>query len=250
MHMLKQLAAGAMLAGMLGSLGTAAAATEHAAVKRPFDVPPSADLSYSIKAVQKGFTIRGDALLSWRAADGKYTLSSETRAPVFGKILENRSEGTIDSYGIAPAQYVEKRFRKSPTTTTFDRANKTISFTEGTLSYPLKGGEQDRSSAPWQLAALARGAPDKFTPGSQWKFFVAGRRDADPWIFKVVKREMVRTGIGEVEAVHLSKAPPDAKDQQVDIWLAPGHEWYPVRVRFAENDGELVEQTLEKITRK
>jgi Protein of unknown function (DUF3108) len=246
-HLLQHAVLGAVLAGMLAT----ASALEHEAIKRAFDVPPSADLAYSVKARQKGFTLNGDALTIWRAGGGKYLLSIDTHAGLFGKILENRSEGAIDTYGIAPVQFYEKRFRKPPSTTTFDRGGKTISFTDGKLTYPIKGGEQDRSSAAWQLVAVARGAPEKFTPGSQWTFFVAGQRDAEPWTFKVINRETVRTGMGEVEAVHLSKLPPpDAKDRQIDIWLAPAHEWYPVRVRFADDDGEFVEQTLEKITRK
>jgi hypothetical protein len=53
----------------------------------------------------------------------------------------------------------------------------------------LKGGEQDRTSATWQLIAYARAAGDKFKPGSEWKMFVAGRRDAEPWSFKVLATE-------------------------------------------------------------
>ena len=246
-EMLKQLACGALLAAVLAGAGAA----EHLAVKRPVDIPPSVDLSYSIKARQKGFSISGDAVVSWRAAGGKYTLRADTRAMFVGNILENRSEGLIDGFGIAPTQFYEKRLRHDPYTTTFDRAGKAISFTESKEVYPLKGGEQDRSSVSWQLVAVARAAPDKFTPGSEWTFFVAGRRDAEPWTFKVVKHESVRTGLGPVDAVHLVKLPPpDSKDQALDIWLAPSHEWYPVRVRFTDNDDEFIDQTVEKITRK
>jgi hypothetical protein len=243
----KQAVGGMVLMGALAS----AWALEHPVIKRAFDLPPSAELSYSIKARQKGFTLSGDALITWRVADGKYLVNAETRAMVVGKILENRSEGAIDSYGLAPASFYEKRFRKDAATTTFDRASKTISFSDGTLNYPLKGGEQDRASATWQLAAVARGAPDKFVAGSEWVFFVAGRRDAEPWTFKVINQETVHTGVGDIEAVHVVRAPPpDSKEQTLDIWLAPSQEWYPVRLRFTDHDDEFVEQTLEKITRK
>lgn len=246
-ELLKQLACGAMLAAVLAGAGAA----EHIAIKRPVDIPPSADLSYSIKARQKGFSISGDAVLSWRAAGGKYTLRADTRAMFVGNILENRSEGLIDGFGIAPVQFYEKRIRHDPYTTTFDRAAKTITFTESKEVYPLKGGEQDRSSVSWQLVAVARAAPDKFTPGSEWTFFVAGRRDAEPWTFKVVKHESVTTGVGKVDAVHLVKLPPpDSKDQTLDIWLAPSQEWYPVRLRFTDNVDEFVDQTVEKIVKK
>jgi hypothetical protein len=242
--LIKAVIAGAALAG--------ATAAGNPAVKRAFDLPPSADLSYSIKARQKGIALAGEALTSWRAGDGKYSVSSDTRASILGKILENRSEGLIDDHGIAPLTFTEKRFRKAPYTVTFERDSKTIRFTEGKETYPLKGGEQDRGSAPWQLAAVARAAPEKFVPGSEWRFFVAGRRDAEPWVFKVVKQEKVRTGLGDLDTVHLVKAPSaDARDQQLDIWLAPGHEWYPVRLRFSDrDDSEVVEQTLEKLVKK
>ena len=88
-------------------------------------------------------------------------------------------------------------------------------------------------------------------PGSEWAFFVAGTHDAEPWVFKVVNQETVATGQGLVEAVHLVKAPPpDKKGQQVDLWLAPSLEWYPVKVTFADEDGDYVEQTLQKIVKK
>ncbi|MES3021871.1 MAG: DUF3108 domain-containing protein [Pseudomonadota bacterium] len=245
--MIKHAMLGVALAGTL----TYACAQENSAPKRAFKLPPSADLHYSIKARHKGFSISGEALTKWRAADGKYSLDTVTRATLFGTVLENKSTGTIDDYGIAPSQVYEKRIRKDPWTATFDRQRDRLSFSLSKQTYPLKGGEQDRTTAQWQLAAVARAAPEKFTPGSQWTFFVAGRRDAESWTFKVVKQETVRTGLGTVSAIHLSKLQsPDGQDQTIDLWLAPGQEWYPVRVRFADSEGELIEQTLDKIVKK
>jgi len=240
-----RLLCGALLAGAF------AAAHADAPAPRPTDPPPSADLQYKITARQKGISLSGDAQVSWRAGEGKYSVATESRAQILGKILESRSEGEIDAFGLAPVQFAEKRFRKEQTIASFDRAAKTLSFNSGKQNYPLAGGEQDRSSVQWQLAALARAQPAKFTPGSEWKFFVAGRKDADPWVFKVVKREKIATGLGQLDAVHLAKAPPaDSKDQHIDLWLAPGRDWYPVQVRFSDEDGEFVEQTIEKITKK
>ncbi|MET3133529.1 hypothetical protein AAKU55_003819 [Oxalobacteraceae bacterium GrIS 1.11] len=236
---------------LAAALAPALAAPDHPSEKRAFSLPPSADLSYSIKARQRGLSLNGDCLTTWRAGDGKYALATETKVALFGKILENKSEGTVDDYGLAPALAYEKRFRREASTTTFKRDSKTIVFGDSDESYPIKGGEQDRNSASWQLLAIARGAPEKFTPGSAWTFFVAGQRDAEPWTFTVVNKETVHTGQGDVSAVHLIKAPPpDAKGQQVDLWLAPSLDWYPVRLRFADNDGDFVEQTLEKIAKK
>lgn len=236
---------------LAGAAQAADAPGEHPSVKRPTSLPPSADLSYSLKIKQSGLSLNGQASVQWRAGEGKYSIVTESRAAIFGKVVENRSEGAIDDFGLAPASFHEKRIRKDPYTTTFKRAEKTIAFTESDVTYPILGGEQDRSSAQWQLAAIARAAPDKFKPGSEWQYFVAGRRDAEPWSFKVVKTEAVQIGGGEVQAVHLVKAPPaDKEGQQVDLWLAPSLDWYPVRVRFNDADGDFVDQTLEKVVKK
>jgi hypothetical protein len=242
-----KMAAAALMATVLMNAGAAT----HVALKRPFDPPPSADLTYSLKAQQKGITLGGEGVVNWRADAGKYSVATRARVPVFGNILENRSEGTIDAYGLAPAKWVEKRFRKDPNTTTFERDEKRITFSVGEKTFPILGGEQDRASAQWQMVAVARAAPEKMTAGSEWKFFVAGRRDAEAWTFKVVGREKVQTGLGSVEAVHLSKSPPaDYPDQRLDLWLAPSKQWYPVKLRLEEDDGEFVEQTLDKIERR
>jgi len=230
---------------------TPASALERTAAKYKFNLPPSADLNYAINARQGGLTINGEAVVQWNATREKYSIVAETRAMLVGKILDEKSEGSVDEYGLAPRQFTEKRFRKEPTTASFKRPGKTISFSSSDKTYPIKGGEQDRTSAIWQLIAVARGAPPKFKPGSTWTFFVAGQHDAEPWTFKVIKQEKIRSPQGEVSALHIVKMPPpDAKGQKVDIWLAPSLEWYPVKLRFTDADGEYIEQSLEKISKK
>lgn len=232
------------------TLGGASAQSAHPAVKRAFELPPSADLAYDLAARQRGLALKGDATVNWRAGDGKYDLRLESRVAILGTLLDNRSQGAVDEYGLAPAEFSEKRMRKDPTSITFDRPAKTLRFSEGDKTYPLKGGEQDRVSITWQLAAVARAAGDKFKPGSEWPFFVAGRSSAEAWTFKVVRGEKVKTGLGEVDAILVSRAPlKGSRDQSIDVWLAPAHEWYPVKIRFTEGDKETVEQTLKSVSK-
>lgn len=218
------------------------------AIKQGVKPAPTATLHYSIKARQRGFPLSGESTMIWQQEAGKYSVSNEVRANFFGRIQESASRGLIDEFGLAPLQFTEKRFRKDPTTTRFERDKGEISFSESALTYPLKGGEQDRVSVIWQLIAKVRHSPGKFSAGSSWVFFVAGRRDAEAWTFKVSGNETLETTLGKQASLHLIRLPPpDSQDQQLDIWLAPNLDWYPLRLRFADNDGDFVEQTLEKI---
>jgi len=211
--------------------------------------PPSADLAYTISAVQKGLSLNGNASLQWRASEGRYSIVSETRASIVGKILDAKSEGLIDATGLVPQTSFEKRFRKEATTTTFDRQEKVIRFGAADNTYPLQGGEQDRNSIIWQLATIARSTPAKFKSGSTIAAVVAGQKNAEAWSFKVGKSETIKSGIGDVSAIKVSKVLGNSdKDQKIDLWLAPSQNWYPVRIRFSESDGDFIEQTVSKIT--
>lgn len=216
------------------------------------DLPPPAELEYAVKARQQGITLAGEARLEWKHDANSYAVRVDTRAPLLGKVLEESSEGGIDAQGLAPVRYAEKRFRRSATATSFDRRAGTISFQESDRHYPIRGGEQDRTSVIWQLIGIARAEPAAFRKGAIFEFFVVGQRDGDPWTFRVGDQEMLRGPNGDVKAWHVSRnPPPDSKEQQVDIWLAPALQWYPVKLRFSERgDGEYFEETLREVRAK
>lgn len=230
----------------------AAVCAEHPSNKYPTNMPPSALLHYTIKAERSALTLSGEATVNWQLAGDKsaptYSVTTETRAAIFGKILDANSHGLIDSYGLAPLQYDEKPRTKPGTHTRFDRETKQITFSSSEDIYPILGGEQDRTSIVWQLVSMARAAPNKFTPKSEWVFFVAGRRDAEKWTFTVEEKVTLATPLGNIPTIHVVKAPPpDSKDQRLDIWLAPGMEWYPVRLKFSDADGDTIDQQLDQV---
>ena len=79
---------------------------------------------------------------------------------------------------------------------------------------------------------------------------VAGQHAAATWTFTVMKKEWIQTPLGNVHAVHLLKsAPSDAKNQQLDVWLAPSLEWYPVRFRYTDPNDDFVEQTVISVSK-
>ncbi|HWT72637.1 MAG TPA: DUF3108 domain-containing protein [Oxalicibacterium sp.] len=234
-----------LLAGALLAAQTNALARNASTQK--LTPPPSADLDYTIKAKQKGLSLSGSASVHWQTDGRHYSVTTETRASLLGKILDAKSEGAVDRSGLVPDSASEKRFHKDQTVTTFNRQSGKITFSASDASYPIKGGEQDRNSVTWQLATL--GHSGQLKSGGTVPVFVAGQKDADPWTFRIGKQEKINTPIGALNTLQISKVVENAgKDQKVELWLAPAKEWYPVRIRFTEPDGDFIEQTISKIT--
>ena len=202
-NVLKQARAGCCWPGAGGGRG---AADEHPVVKRAVDLPPSADLTYELTARQQRLIARsGEAVITWRVGDGKYDGQRRFARVLLGKLTENRSQGLIDSFGLAPQEFYEKRFRKDAdhhhaSTATARR----ISLHRGKEPYPLKGGEQDRASVTWQLVARgARGRGRASRPGSELDLFCrrpARRRSVDLQGASSAKRSS--TAMGELDTVH------------------------------------------------
>ena len=64
-------------------------------------------------------------------------------------------------------------------------------------------------------------------------------------------KQRLRTHLGEVDTLHVTYVPNESNNgRQVDIWLAQSMDWLPVRIRFSEQNGDTIEQTLERIQKK
>lgn len=213
--------------------------------------PPSSQLQYRLRADIKGLSVEGQGQIDWQFDARQYRLIFDTSTQLTGQLMSEKSEGAIDRNGLVPANFVLKRMRKEPVAVIFDRRAGQINFAGDIPAHKIQGGEQDRLSVLWQLLSMARARPGSFTPGSTWKFFVAGHRGGEAWTFQVKDKQRLRTSLGEIDTLHLTHLPTDASGgRQVDIWLAPSQEWFPVRLRFTEPGGDSIEQTIEKITKK
>lgn len=213
--------------------------------------PPSSQLQYRLRADIKGLSVEGQGQIDWQFDAKQYRLIFDTSTQLTGQLMSEKSEGAIDRNGLVPGNFVLKRMRKEPVAVVFDRRAGQINFAGDIPAHKIQGGEQDRLSVLWQLLSMARARPGSFTPGSTWKFFVAGHRGGEAWTFQVKDQQRLRTSLGEIDTLHIAHLPTDpGGGRQVDIWLAPSQEWFPVRLRFTEPGGDSIDQTIEKITKK
>ncbi len=210
--------------------------------------PPSAELRYNAHSSHKGQDIYGKGRILWQSSGSSFGVKGEFNI-LFLSLLNFSSEGTIDPrHGLSPIVYAEKRMRRAETNTHFHRERNTISFSSSSLAYERPGGEQDRASIVWQLVGIGRRDGGSFTPGATLDIAVAGIRDAVVWKVRIVGIEEVETGLGKVRTWRLSRAARKGSyEQSLDVWLAPGHEWYPVKLRYTNANGDFLDLSLSEI---
>lgn len=211
--------------------------------------PPPATLAFTVVGVRNGRRVEGHGSMAWQPDGQRYSLKTEIGV-LFFTLLASRSRGELGSLGIVPELYAEKRIGRSETNTHFHRERQQISFSASTATVPVQGGEQDRGTWIWQLASLGRGDPDKFDAGLVFEMVVAGTKAADRWRIYVNGRDNIDLPDGPVSAWRLSVIPgPDSVERQFDLWLAPEREWYPVKLRHEDRNGNRLDLQLTKIGR-
>lgn len=215
------------------------------------DPPPTARLQYDVLASYNQMPVRGYGTLDWKTDGKTYRLDGRAEDFLF-TFLNFSSSGSIDEWGVSPELYTEKRIRRAATNTHFNRERNVINFSSSSETYPRTGGEQDRASLIWQLSAIGRGDPTRYRPDAVIDLFVAGVRDGELWRVQVLGQEEIQVPAGTVQTWHVVRMPkPGSYDQRIDIWFAPRHDWYPVRLRYTDTkkDGDYLEMSLSGIKR-
>lgn len=242
------LVASADAATPAATLQTGDAPNPDRAPRYTVNLPPPATLDYEVRYATRGNITSGSSRIDWLPGDGGYAIRGEVSK--FGFALSTfRSDGTIDDAGIAPTLYAEKNARRAETNTHFQRkAAPVISFSAATDTFPLLTGAQDRASILWQLSGIARGDRRAFVEGAVLDVFVAGVRDAEHWLVKIVGEETVTLDTGQARAWHLVRTPrAGTYDKRIDIWLAPDQQWYPVKLRYTEVNGDYLDLSLSAV---
>lgn len=214
-------------------------------------LPPSAKFDMAVARVDAdGTKWTGSASMTWHTDGSRYDASLEAGVSLLVtrvNLLVLRSEGVIDDYGIAPVRVTEKRTRRAETATHFNRDQGTITFSASERSYPLLTGAQDKATVPFQLGGIGRADVNQF--GGDIDLQVGDEKEATIFRFQLVGEEELNTKMGKLVTWHLTRPPkPGTYSSRLDIWLAPGMNWYPVQMRNTEASGALTTQTVSNIT--
>ena len=208
---------------------------------RAFVVPKSGHLRYRLESTK--YPVQATAELTWQHAEKRY--DAKMRVSLLFREWLDHSVGGIGVQGLEPERFSEKRGRELASH--FERDKGKIVFSANTPDAALLSGAQDRLSVSLQLAAMVAGDAEKFGRGTTVTIQVAGPREATLWLFTVEGTETLDLPIGEVPALKLQRNPRQPYDQKVELWLAPGYGYLPVRIRLTNPDGESLDQQLKTI---
>jgi hypothetical protein len=202
-------------------------------------VPSSAHFNYDVIAHTKGITLNGNARLDWHNDGREYEAQLTLSAP-FLRSRTQRSTGLVTAQGLAPVRFSDKY--RSEEAAHFDRDNGKVTFSTNKPDADLEPGVQDRLSIVLQLGAMLGGDPSRYPAGSHITVQTASTKEAEPWTFIVDGEETLALPGGRVQAVRLTRTPRKEYDVKVELWLAPGAAYAPVRLRLTQPNGDWVDQ--------
>jgi hypothetical protein len=202
-------------------------------------LPAPARLHYEVTVQTHGFAFAGRAQFDWKHDGQQYEARLELTGPGFPQRLQ-RSTGRITGEGLEPGYFSDKG--RSEQATHFDREQGRVVFSSNRPQTAITEGMQDRLSVVVQLSMLIGGQPARFPAGTRIAIPTASTRDTDTWTFSVEGEEELDLPGGSVRALKLQRTPRGPYDQQLELWLAPGMDYAPVRLRLTNPDGGAVDQ--------
>jgi hypothetical protein len=234
-----------VLAETTGQHSDTSASPDGAEVTQgPAQPPASAQLRYSVEGQSKGLNYSASGSLDWRNDGNAYTARMEIRVFLLGSRAQT-SEGRLVATGLEPERFADKS--RSERAAHFDRPQGRIRFSNNAPDAELLSGAQDRLSVFLQLAGLLNARPEAYPAGHFIAMPVAGVSGSEIWRFQVQGLTSVDLPAGSLIARHLVREPREPRDTRVEIWLAPSLGHLPVRIRLAQENGDVVDQRLSSL---
>ncbi len=201
--------------------------------------PAHFTLEYTVVASRSGLSLEGENELQYRNDNGRYMLNSSTRSVLYKARQDSR--GTVEGRVLKPGEYVEQNQRRDATTTTIDWNAGTVRFSAA----PDAPGQvapllQDRLSMLLQLGERVQHQRD-----GDVVLQVAGVRSVAEYRFERRGKESVDLPAGSFETIRLQRRDL-ARNEAIDVWLAPGTCWLPVKLRYTDDRGYVVENLLRR----
>jgi len=201
-------------------------------------VPAPFELRYQVTAVARRQPVQGTSQLLWTQSEDGYEASFDVMVDGMAARRQH-SAGQVTAEGLRPLRFAEKI--RGEQATHFEREAGRVSFSNNRPAVALLAGAQDRLSVLIQLSAMFAGDPGKYPPGTSIVVQTATTREAENWVFTVEAQEQLQLPAADMTTVKLIRLPRGEYDPRMEIWLAPGKAYVPVRLRLTQPNGDWVD---------
>ena len=181
--------------------------------------------------------------------DGKkYSVVSETKtvgvAALFYKLnIHRESRGLLTAGGLRPLRFEETSSRKPKRVADFDWDAGQVKLTDGDKIeiVPLSDNTFDPTSLSYVFA---------FAQSNQesMKVNIADGRRVTDYEYRIIGKETLKTPLGALETLHFQKFREADDKRGLEFWLSVDHHFLPVKIRFVEKNGTIVDSTVTSIS--
>ena len=202
-------------------------------------LPGSQRLKYSIYGEMRRMTYHAGGELLWIHDGEEYEARMEVGAFLLGSRVQH-SRGRVTPEGLQPQRFSDQSRRERMVELDHEQAE--ARFSEGAPTAPLLKGAQDQLSVFMQLASQLAADPPRYPRGTELALQAVGIKSAETWHFVVNGEETLNLPGGVQATLKLTRLKRDPTDLGVEVWLAPGLNWLPARIRLTHENGDYIDQ--------
>lgn len=162
-----------------------------------------------------------------------------------GGSLNYESQGQIGAQGPQVGRYSEKIGERAPRWLEVD-AQRNLMKSASVAGLGVSPTTQDRLSIIWLLGMIARADPAQLEKGKVFSIPMFTFRQTYSGRFESLGHEVLESPAGILQSLHVAYTTQDLGGDKVDIWLGYDYEMQPVRIRWEEAQGRVIDLILLK----
>lgn len=210
--------------------------------------PADTRLRYTLGGRFRSGDLYGEARVLWQREGARYQVRVEVDVTLFATVLLT-SQGEVGAQTLHPRAYEEVRNRKSRGLLRMGEVEVTLPNGKVLPRPPLV---QDTASQFVDLSHRFASGLEPLEVGRAVSFWMARPGAVDLWTYDIVDKEVLATGLGDVEAFHLRPRPlaNPRGNITVEMWFAPALQYLPVRVKVNMGEEAHVDLLVDGIDQK
>ena len=174
-----------------------------------------------------------------------YTITYEAKANgltslIYSKPLIQRSEGSINEYGLKPDYYIYEYGQKKKNEAFFDWKNQKLKIVRKSEEklFNLIEGTQDQLSFMFQFMFL--------NPLNKMQMPITNAKIFKTYNYQYIDEGIMTTDIGNINFIHVAKF--NYQDpERIDLWLAKDYGFLPFKISITDEDLSIIIQEVHQI---